>query len=89
MKQEFTVEFDDGSVVTARARTRDLVKVEEAGIDIQTMPPIRGTYVIVHAALQRLARTGQIDVTIPDTYEELMEIADVEAEQVPDAEGKD
>lgn len=77
--QKFRVEFDDGTVIVGQGKSRDLVRLEADGIDISTLPPLRGTYAVVHTALLRMARTGQTDYPIPETVEQLMELADVEA----------
>lgn len=81
--QKFTVLFDDGTVVEAQVRSRDLVKLEEAGIDLEAVPPMRGSYLLAHAAMQRMARLGEVS-SCPETVEELMDIADLETDAEPD-----
>ena len=82
--QKFTVMFDDGSVVDAEVRSRDLVRLEAAGVDLDSVPPLRGSYILAHAALQRMSRAGQTDVVVPATVEELMDIADLESAEAVD-----
>ncbi|MFZ5863020.1 MAG: hypothetical protein ACOYXR_09300 [Nitrospirota bacterium] len=86
--QKFTVVFDDGATVEAEVRSRDLVRLEEAGIDLEAVPPMRGSYILAHAALQRMARQGLTDVAVPETVEALMDVADLEAVEDGDPEGK-
>lgn len=85
--QKFLVMFDDGSTVEAQVRSRDLVKLEEAGVDLESVPPMRGSYILAHAALQRMSRMGLTDITVPATAEDLMDCADLEG--VEDADPKD
>lgn len=84
--QKFQVSFDDGFSVLAEVRSRDLVKLEAQGVDLTEIPPMRGSYLLAHAALLRLTRTGVVpEGRVPATVEELMDVADIEPEE--DAEG--
>ena len=86
-KQSFTVTFDDGHVVTAEMKSRDLAALERDGFDIQAAPPVQGTYTLVHAVLQRLARTGALDFDPPATPDALMDCADIEEIEAAEGEG--
>lgn len=83
--QKFTVEFDSGEVIETEVRSRDLVKLEEAGLDLQALPPMRGSYTLAHAALLRMERAGKITPgVVPATVEGLMDVADIVADEDPD-----
>lgn len=85
--QRFVVAFDDGSEVEVQSSSRDLLALEKAGVDLQSLSPIAGSYAIAHATLQRYKRRGLTDIDVPDTADELADIADL----VPvddDPEGK-
>lgn len=84
---KFTVVFDDGTRVDAQASSRDLVGLEKAGVQLSETAPVQGSYILAHAALSRLKRLGKIDVDVPETADELMDLADIEAEEDPDDAG--
>lgn len=87
--EKFLVVFDDGTSVEAEVRSRDLVRLEAAGVDLESVPPMRGSYILAHAALQRMVRSGVTGVSVPETAEELMDIADLEVPEDADPEGKE
>lgn len=76
--QRFVVSFDDGTSIEVQSSSRDMVALEKAGIDLTTMTPILGSYTLAHATLQRLKRVGKIDIDVPDTADELADLADLE-----------
>lgn len=76
--QKYLIRFDDGTEVEVQSSSRDMVALEKAGVNLTEMTPILGSYVLAHASLQRLKRLGKIDVDVPDTADELADLADLE-----------
>ncbi len=91
MFPKFTLTFDDGTVIEAQASSRDMVRIEKDGVNLDEMGGATGSYVIAHAALVRLARTGKLTdehaALVPDTADELMELADLVPADDEDPEG--
>jgi hypothetical protein len=86
--QRFTVAFDDGRQVEVQGSSRDLLALEKQGVDVTTMKPVEGSYVLAYAALVRAKAKGLIDVDLPDSADELMDCADLAAsEDDPEGEG--
>lgn len=86
--QSFRVLFDDGHQVTVELKSRDIAKAERAGLDVETAPGMVGSYALVHVALQRMKRTGHIDFDLPETAEQLEDIADLDTIEDGDAKGE-
>lgn len=86
--QKFAVAFDDGTEVEIQSSSRDLLGLEKVGVVLDDLPPIEASYRLAHVTLQRYKRVGLIDVDIPATADELMDLADLEPVGEVDAEGK-
>lgn len=75
--QTFTVAFDDGPTVEVQNTSRDFLRMEEDGVDMAELSPIRGTYTIAWYALRRLERQGKLDgYKLPD-LEAFLDAADI------------
>jgi hypothetical protein len=85
-----TVTFDDGTVVQVVPKSRDMVGAEAAGHDFPTAGPLHGMYAVAFSALQRMARNGDLPegLELPASLADLIDGADVDAEQDEDPEGK-
>ena len=87
---KFTVTFDNGDTFDLQVRSRDMAKAEAEGFDFGTTPPVRGSYQLALYVLHRLVRSGQIEPTdpLPETVDDLIVVADLEAVEDEDPEGK-
>lgn len=83
----FVVAFDDGTKVEAQSSSRDLLRLEKDGIKLDELGAIEGSYLLAWVTLQRLARTGVIDVDVPATADALADVADLEPYDDEDPEG--
>lgn len=85
-----TVTFDDGHSIEIKPKPRDLVGAEAAGHDFTTAGPIRSMYAVAFAVLRRLERLGELPdgLTVPETLEALIDVADVEGADPDPDEGK-
>ena len=81
--QKFEVTFDSGEVVEVVPKSRDIAKLERAGVNISEETSMVGVYAIAFAAMQRMVRTGELDIELPDTAEALEDVADVVAVDTP------
>lgn len=86
---KFVVTFDSGDVAEFEVKSRDIAKLERAGVVFDETTGAIGTYALAHVVLQRLKRTGEITFDLPDTAEDLEDIADIDVIGDPDAEGED
>lgn len=87
-RQAFSVVFDDGHDVLVELKSRDIAKAERAGLDLESATGMVGSYALVHVALQRMKRNGQIDFDLPDTAEQLEDIADLVVVEDGDVKGE-
>lgn len=85
--QKFTVTFDEGQTVDVELKSRDLARLEIDGQDIQTLPPVKGSYLLAFTALQRMDRAGLIDFKLPADVDGLIDCADIESEDDDAGEG--
>ena len=86
--QRFVVVFDDGPSITTQLKSRDLASLERDGVNLDEVPPIRGTYLMAFTALQRMKRQGLIDIELPVDVDALMDVADIDIEEDADVEGE-
>ena len=85
------VQFEDGTKVRIVPRPKDLVRAEIAGHDFQTGKPMTGMYQVALATLGRMGRAGDLPagLKLPETLEDFVDQADVEAEDEDDPLGED
>ena len=85
----FVVEFDDAEPFQVQPTSRDLVKLEKDGVDLQAVGNMIGGYTMAYAALQRLDRQGKLpdDVKLPKSLDDFMEAADLVPVVDEDPEG--
>lgn len=79
--------FDDGREATVQTSSRDMLAIEKAGVQLAELGPVESSYVIAHHTLTRYKRQGLVEFDVPDTAEELSEVADLDYVD-EDAEGK-
>lgn len=86
---QVTVAFDDGPTITVQPKSRDLLKLEESGVNIEDTPAFSALYRTTFAALQRMERCGALPdgFVLPESAEAFMDVADLEAED-DDSEGE-
>lgn len=84
----FVVTFDAGHVVEFEVKSRDIAKLERAGVDMDETTGAVGTYALAFVVLERLKRTGKIDFDLPDSAEALEDIADIDVVGDGDVEGE-
>lgn len=80
---KITVALDNGDRFEVLPASRDLLKLERDGVDLEHVPSIEATYRVVHAVLLRLERTGAISPSepIPESWEGLADVADVDSDE--------
>jgi hypothetical protein len=85
-----TVTFDDGTEVYVEPKQRDMVGAEAAGHDFTSGGGVRGMWAVAFAALQRMSRAGTLPegVELPNSLQEFLDGADVDAQADEDPEGK-
>ena len=84
------VKFDDGEEFEIVPKARDMALAErDFHHDFTESGTFRSVYATALAVLGRMKRAGEIDITLPDSIDGLMDIADVEGVEEEDAEGKD
>ena len=85
--QTFTVAFDDGPDFEVTNNSRDFLRMEEDGIDLNTLSPIRGSYTIAWYALRRLERLDKLDGFRVPEFETFIDTADINTVADEDPEG--
>lgn len=87
---KFTVTFDDGTVIEAQATSRDMVRLEKNNVNLDELGGATGSYVIAHAVLSRLVKTGKLTdeqaAAVPADPDDLMDLADLDVDD-EDPEG--
>lgn len=75
----FIVAFDDAEPFEVQPTSRDLVKLEKEGVDINTLSNMVGGYTMAYATLQRIDRQGKLPdgVVLPRSLDEFMDSADL------------
>lgn len=88
-KQSFLVHFDSGQTVEVEYKSRDIAKLERAGVVIEDTSPVVGSYALAFVALERMKRQGAIDFDLPESAEALEDVADIDVIGDPeDSEGE-
>ena len=80
--------FDDGREAEVLTSSRDMLALEKAGVDLSALGPVESSYVIAHATLARYKRQGLVDFDIPETSDDLADLADLTYVDDEDPEGK-
>lgn len=76
----FLIHLDgqDGPI-TLTLSSRDGLALERAGIDMDKVKAVEGTYTVLYEGLKRQARLGKLNGTVvPETLEAFMDSADYE-----------
>lgn len=85
----FVVAFDGADPFEVQPTSRDLVKMEKDGIDLQATTPLVGSYTLAYYALSRLDRQDKLPagVQVPKSLDAFMDAADIDAVDDGDPEG--
>ena len=86
---KMVVAFDDAEPVEVQCTSRDLLKMEADGVDLNEMKAIEGTYTFVWYALRRLQRTGKLPdgIEVPEDVTDFLDMADISQPDEADPEG--
>jgi len=85
--QTFVVVFDAGQRVEVELKSRDVAKLERSGVVIETTTAVVGSYALAFVGLERMKRAGLIDFDLPESAEELEDVADLDVAVVAEGEG--
>lgn len=82
---KLVVAFDDGKRVEIEVKPRDIARLEEVdptfARDPQALVTPKRTFGLAWVALNRMKRTGAIGIDLPDSFDEFLDMADIEADE--------